>query len=82
MPARLGFQQQDNETAVRNLAIDLVRHDTNDAPETDLTKDQARLYIPTLEAIIIAKLTAAYDAKCGQLVIDPPLFTKLVYEGV
>jgi glyoxylase-like metal-dependent hydrolase (beta-lactamase superfamily II) len=36
----------------------------------------------SLEASIIAKPTAAYDAKWGNFVIDPPLFTKLVYEGV
>ncbi len=36
----------------------------------------------SLEATIIARPTAAYDAKWGQFVIDPPLFTKLVYEGV
>jgi hypothetical protein len=29
-----------------------------------------------------AKPTAVYDAKWGQFVIDPPFFTKLVYEGV
>jgi hypothetical protein len=36
----------------------------------------------SLEAIIIARPTAEYDAKWGQFVIGPPLFTKLVYEGV
>ena len=36
----------------------------------------------SLEATIIAKPTAAYDDKWGRFVIDPPLFTKLVYEGV
>jgi glyoxylase-like metal-dependent hydrolase (beta-lactamase superfamily II) len=36
----------------------------------------------SLEATIIAKPTAAYDAKWGKFVIDPPLFTKLVFEGV
>lgn len=36
----------------------------------------------TLEEIVAAKPTAAYDAKWGQFVIDPPFFTKLVYEGV
>ena len=32
--------------------------------------------------IIAAKPTAAYDAKWGQFVISPDLFTRLVYEGV
>jgi glyoxylase-like metal-dependent hydrolase (beta-lactamase superfamily II) len=36
----------------------------------------------TLEETVLAKPTAAYDAKWGQFVIDPPFFTKLVYEGV
>jgi glyoxylase-like metal-dependent hydrolase (beta-lactamase superfamily II) len=36
----------------------------------------------TLEETVAAKPTAAYDAKWGQFVIDPPIFTKLVYEGV
>ena len=36
----------------------------------------------SLDAIIAAKPTAAYDAKWGQFVITPALFTKLVYEGV
>jgi glyoxylase-like metal-dependent hydrolase (beta-lactamase superfamily II) len=36
----------------------------------------------SLEAIIAAKPTAAYDAKWGQFVITPALFTKMVYEGV
>jgi glyoxylase-like metal-dependent hydrolase (beta-lactamase superfamily II) len=35
-----------------------------------------------LEDIISAKPTAAYDSKWGNFVIEPPLFTKLVYEGV
>ena len=36
----------------------------------------------SLEEIVAAKPTAAYDAKWGQFVIGPALFTKLVYEGV
>ncbi len=36
----------------------------------------------SLEDIVSAKPTAAYDAKWGQFVIGPALFTKLVYEGV
>ena len=36
----------------------------------------------TLEAIIAARPTAAHDAKWGQFVIDPALFTRLVFEGV
>ena len=36
----------------------------------------------SLDAVIAAKPTAAYDAKWGQFVITPALFTKLVYEGV
>ena len=36
----------------------------------------------SLEAIIAAKPTDAYDAKWGQFVITPALFTKMVYEGV
>jgi glyoxylase-like metal-dependent hydrolase (beta-lactamase superfamily II) len=36
----------------------------------------------TLEETVAAKPTGAYDAKWGQFVIDPPFFTKLVYEGV
>ena len=31
---------------------------------------------------VAAKPTAAFDAKWGQLVIDPGFFTRLVYEGV
>jgi glyoxylase-like metal-dependent hydrolase (beta-lactamase superfamily II) len=36
----------------------------------------------SLEAIIAARPTAAYDAKWGNFVISPALFTKLVWEGV
>ncbi len=36
----------------------------------------------SLEAIVAAKPTAAFDAKWGNFVIGPALFTKLVYEGV
>ena len=36
----------------------------------------------SLEEIVAAKPTAAFDAKWGQFVIGPALFTKLVYEGV
>jgi glyoxylase-like metal-dependent hydrolase (beta-lactamase superfamily II) len=36
----------------------------------------------SLDAIIAARPTGAYDAKWGQFVIDPALFTRLVYEGV
>ncbi len=36
----------------------------------------------SLDDIVAAKPTAAYDAKWGQFVISPDLFTKLVYEGV
>ena len=36
----------------------------------------------TLKETVAAKPTAAYDAKWGQFVVDPPFFTKLVYEGV
>jgi glyoxylase-like metal-dependent hydrolase (beta-lactamase superfamily II) len=36
----------------------------------------------SLEAIIAARPTAAYDAKWGQFVISPSLFTRLVYEGI
>jgi glyoxylase-like metal-dependent hydrolase (beta-lactamase superfamily II) len=31
---------------------------------------------------LAAKPTAAFDAKCGNFVIDPGFFTRLVYEGV
>jgi hypothetical protein len=31
---------------------------------------------------VVAKPTAAYDAKFGNFVIDPGFFTRLVYEGV
>jgi hypothetical protein len=36
----------------------------------------------TSEETVAAKPTAAHDAKWGPFVIDPPFFTKLVYEGV
>ena len=36
----------------------------------------------SLEAIIAARPTAAHDAKWGQFVIDPALFTRLVHEGM
>ena len=36
----------------------------------------------TLEETVAANPTAAHDAKWGQFVIDPPFFTKLVFEGV
>ena len=36
----------------------------------------------TLEDTVAARPTAAYDAKWGNFVIGPALFTKLVYEGV
>jgi glyoxylase-like metal-dependent hydrolase (beta-lactamase superfamily II) len=35
-----------------------------------------------LPETVAAKPTADHDAKWGQFVIDPPFFTKLVYEGV
>ena len=36
----------------------------------------------SLDEAIAAKPTAAFDAKWGQFLITPALFTKLVYEGV
>jgi glyoxylase-like metal-dependent hydrolase (beta-lactamase superfamily II) len=36
----------------------------------------------SLDEIIAAKPTAAYDEKWGQFVISPAFFTRLVYEGV
>jgi glyoxylase-like metal-dependent hydrolase (beta-lactamase superfamily II) len=36
----------------------------------------------SLEAVIAARPTAAYDAKWGQFVIDPKFFTSLVYRGL
>jgi len=36
----------------------------------------------SLDETIAAKPTATHDAKWGQFVITPALFTKLVYEGV
>ena len=36
----------------------------------------------SLDEIVAAKPTAAFDAKWGQFLITPALFTKLVYEGV
>jgi hypothetical protein len=36
----------------------------------------------SIEEIIVAKPTAAFDAKWGGFVIDPAFFTRLVYEGV
>ncbi len=36
----------------------------------------------SLDDILAAKPTAAYDAKWGNFVIDPRFFTRLVYEGV
>ena len=36
----------------------------------------------SLSATIAAKPTAAYDAKWGQFLITPPMFTGLVYSGV
>ena len=36
----------------------------------------------SLDEIIAAKPTAAFDAKWGQFVITPALFTRLVYQGV
>jgi len=36
----------------------------------------------SLEAVVAAKPTAAFDGKWGQFVITPAFFTKLVYEGV
>ena len=35
----------------------------------------------SLEEMIAAKPTAAFDAKWGQFLITPALFTRLVYEG-
>jgi hypothetical protein len=35
-----------------------------------------------LDAAITAKPTAAYDAKWGQFLITPAMFTGLVYQGV
>lgn len=36
----------------------------------------------SLDAVVAARPTAAFDAKWGQYVVTPALFTKLVYEGV
>ena len=36
----------------------------------------------SLDAVVAAKPTAAYDAVWGHFVISPALFTKVVYEGV
>jgi len=36
----------------------------------------------SLEETIAAKPTAAFDAKWGQFLITPALFTRLAYEGV
>ncbi len=36
----------------------------------------------TRDETVAAKPTAAFDAKFGAFVIDPPFFTRLVYEGV
>ena len=36
----------------------------------------------SLDEVVAAKPTAAYDAKWGDFVIDPDLFTRLVYAGV
>jgi len=36
----------------------------------------------SLDETIAANPTKAYDAKWGQFPVDPPLFTRLVYEGV
>jgi hypothetical protein len=36
----------------------------------------------SLDETIAAKPTAQFDAKWGQFLITPALFTKLVYEGV
>jgi hypothetical protein len=36
----------------------------------------------SLSATIAAKPTAAYDAKWGQFLITPAMFTGLVYSGV
>ena len=41
-------------------------------------KQQGRV----LDETVAAKPTAAFDAKWGQFLITPTLFTKLVYEGV
>lgn len=36
----------------------------------------------SLEAVVAARPTAAYDAKWGNSLIDPAFFTRLVYEGL
>lgn len=36
----------------------------------------------SLDAVVAARPTAAFDEKWGQFVITPALFTELVYEGV
>jgi hypothetical protein len=36
----------------------------------------------SVEAAVAAKPTAEFDAKWGQFVIGPELFTRLVFEGV
>jgi hypothetical protein len=36
----------------------------------------------SLDAIVAANPTAAFDDKWGRFVIDPALFTRLVYEGI
>lgn len=41
-------------------------------------KDQGK----SIDQIITAKPTAAYDARWGNFVIDPAFFTRLVYAGL
>ena len=47
-------------------------------PESAKLKAQGR----SRDEIVVAKPTAAYDAKFGNFVIDPGFFTRLVYETV
>ena len=79
-----------SRTASPNAATDLKR-ESNKAELTEYRdmlvairgnvaklKQQGR----SLEDTITAKPTATFDAKWGQFVITPDLFTRLVYHGV
>ena len=56
----------------------LSRHACRDPRQCPKLKQQGR----SLDDTIAAKPTAAFDAKWGQCLITPALFTRLVSEGV
>ena len=75
------FVQQADEGWPMHGGVDNIRY----SPLAQITRDNvAKLKKQgrSLDETIAARPTAAYDAKWGQLLIEPAFFTRLVYQGV